>query len=517
MPRDSRVEVRTERGRVSGRMEPVDGPPGGCARVAAFRGVPFARPPFGALRFAAPAPPEPWDGVRRATEFGPAVPQYDRMNPVGPAADSPDPAPDCLTVNVWSPDPGAAGLPVMVWFHGGAYVFGHAGDPVYDGSVLAAGGVVVVTFNYRVGMEGFGHIAGAPANRGLLDQIAALRWVQENIAAFGGDPARVTVFGESAGAGSIAALLATDAAAGLLRRAVAQSVPGSYVTPSLAADVASAVAARLGRAATADALRTTDPAALVRAAEEVFADRHEQADSWGALAHAETVFSPVVDGVTPACVPWDAVERGAARGIDLLLGWNRDEYRLFMAKRGEFGRVDGQRAGWALEVFGAAAGGERAYRDAWPGLGAEELYERVCSDWLCRVPTLLLLEAQVAAGGRAFAYELGWPAPVFGGRLGACHGLDVPLVLGTLDAPTARRMLGPEPPAEAVELSRRMRAAWVRFAETGDPGWPAYGTGGRPTKVYDRSDTLAEDPLRPSRELWERPGFKVLGLESVDP
>ncbi|WEO94231.1 carboxylesterase family protein [Streptomyces sp. FXJ1.172] len=516
MARDAHIEVSTGRGRVIGRMEPIDRSwAGHDAQVAVFRGIPFAKPPFGALRFAAPEPPEAWHGARPATRFGPPVPQHDRMNPAGPAADTAGPAPDCLTVNVWSPDPGAAGLPVMVWFQGGAYVFGHAGDPVYDAARLAAAGVVAVTFNYRVGMEGFGYIAGAPANRGLLDQLAALRWVQQNIAAFGGDPARVTVFGESAGAGSIAALLATDAASGLLRRAVVQSVPGLYFTPGLAADVAAAVAGRLGLAATADALRAVDPGELVRAGEAVFAARDEHADRWGAVAHAETVFAPVVDGAAPARSPWDAVGSGAARGIEMMLGWNRDEYRLFMARRGELGRVDAGRAAWALELFGAAAGGERGYRGAYPGLGAEELYEQVCSDWMCRMPTLALLEAHTAAGGRAFAYELRWPAPAFGGRLGACHGLDVPLVFGTLDAPLARQMLGPGPAPDAAELSRRMRSAWVRFAATGDPGWPAYGTDGRRTRVFDRSDTLSGDPLRPSRELWKGPGFHLLGLDSA--
>ncbi|MFI6960901.1 carboxylesterase/lipase family protein [Streptomyces sp. NPDC050255] len=508
------VEVRTERGRVLGRMEPVGGARGGCrAAVAVFRGIPFAKPPLGALRFAAPEPPAAWDGSRPATRFGPPVPQYDRMNPpaAGQEAEG-GPEPDCLSVNVWSPGLGATGLPVMVWFHGGAYAFGHSGDPAYDGALLASEGVVVVTFNYRVGMEGFGQIEGAPANRGLLDQLAALRWVRDNIAAFGGDPDRVTAFGESAGAGSIAALLASDAADGLFGRAITQSVPGSYFTPDLAADIADAVARLVGRAPTAEALRTVEPSALVRAAEEVHAERGRRAGRWGVVAHAETLFSPVVDGRLPARTPWDALAAGAARGVGLMAGCNHDEYRLFMAKRREFGRVSAERAAWAMTVFGAEAGGERACIAAFPGLGDEELYERVCSDWLCRVPTLRLLEAAAEAGGRAFGYELRWPAPVLGGLLGACHGLDVPLVLGTLDAPASVALLGPGPSEEAEALSRRMRTAWVRFAATGDPGWPAYDTDGRLTKVFDRRDSVEPDPLGASRVLWGKAGFGVLGL-----
>lgn len=494
--------MRTGRGVVRGRSE------GG---IAVFRGIPYARPPFGALRFAAPEPVEPWDGVRPALTFGPPPPQQDRMNRAAPV-DRPERVPDCLTVNVYSPELGSAGLPVMVWFHGGAYVFGQAADPVYDGLRLARRDVVLVTFNYRVGVEGFAQLAGCPANRGLLDQIAALRWVRENIAAFGGEPDDVTVFGESAGAGSIAALIAMPAAAGLFHQVVAQSIPGSYFTPGLAADVAGAIGERLGLPATAAALRDLDPHVLVRAADKVFATAADHADRWGVVAHMETMFSPVVDGVSLPCDPWEAVAGGAARDLALMLGHNREEYRLFMAKRNEFGAVSEARASGALRVFAAGEDGERSYRAAYPRAGAEELYETVMSDWLCRVPTVQLLEAQVAAGGVACAYELRWPAPVFGGRLGSCHGLDVPLVFGTLDAPLARQMLGDAPSREAVGLSDRMRTAWTRFAASGDPGWPDYRPERRLTKVFDGQDGLTGDPVAVSRRLWEGQRFGVLGL-----
>ena len=224
--------VRTTAGTVQGRHE--DG-------LAVFRGIPFARPPVGALRFQAPQPAEPWAGTRDASEFGAPPPQpQGRMVSAPPGAGDPD---DWLTVNVWSPSPGAARLPVLVWIYGGAYVAGASSAPGYDGSALARRGVVVVSFNYRLGMEGWAQLTGAPANRGLLDQVAALRWVQDNIAAFGGDPGQVTVFGESAGGGSVASLLAMDTAAGLFQRAILQSVPGTFFSAELAADLA-AVAAR---------------------------------------------------------------------------------------------------------------------------------------------------------------------------------------------------------------------------------------------------------------------------------
>src|SRR5689334_9844894 len=210
------VEVRVTAGTVRGSME---------SGMAVFRGIPFAAPPVGALRFAAPQPVAAWDGVREAVAFGPPPPQagFFGMDGIGVAGD------DWLTVNVWSSDV-SGDLPVMVWIQGGGYTVGMSGLPEYDGTRLARDGVVLVTFNYRVGIEGFAAIEGAPANRGLLDQVAALRWVRDNIRAFGGDPDRVTVFGQSAGAGSVAALLAMPCAAGLFRRAVAQSVPGVVFT-----------------------------------------------------------------------------------------------------------------------------------------------------------------------------------------------------------------------------------------------------------------------------------------------
>lgn len=226
--------------------------------VAVFRGMPFARSPVGALRLAAPAPVPAWDGVRDALAFGPPPPQSRVMG----APDARDGDDDWLTVNVWSPDLGSARLPVMVWIHGGGYVYGWSGDPLFDGATLTRDGVVVVTFNYRLSAEGFGHVDGAPANRGLLDQVALLRWVQDNIAAFGGDPGRVTVFGESAGAGCIAALMTMPRASGLFHRAIAQSVPGLCFAPALATDIAAAVAGVVGVQPSASELARLAPSRL---------------------------------------------------------------------------------------------------------------------------------------------------------------------------------------------------------------------------------------------------------------
>ena len=228
----------------------------------------------------------------------------------------------------------------------GAYRSGSSSLPGYDGTPLARQNVVLVTFNHRVGVEGYAHLPGAPANRGLLDQVAALRWVRENIAAFGGDPDRVTVFGESAGAGAIAALMVMPAAAGRFRRAIAQSVPGTFFSPALAADVTAAIAAQAGLPPTAEAFAAADPARLTAAADAVRPGDH--AGRWGPVAYTPTPFSPEVDGEVLPAAPWRPVATGAARDIELITGHTRDEYRLFMHVYGLRGQVSAELASAAL-------------------------------------------------------------------------------------------------------------------------------------------------------------------------
>jgi para-nitrobenzyl esterase len=503
-PSGSRPEVRAAAGRLRGSRE---------ADVAVFRGIPFAEPPVGGLRFAGPRPVRGWSGVREALSYGPPPPQGGHF---GMDALSLDAGDDWLTVNVWSPEPDpGAGLPVMVWIQGGGYEIGMSSLPEYDGGRLARdGGVVVVTFNYRMGIEGFAQIEGAPANRGLLDQVAALEWVRDNIRAFGGDPDRVTVFGESAGGGSVAALLAMDRAAGLFRRAVAQSVPGTFFSVELAADIAAACAAELGLRPTVADLSSVAPRQLSAAADTVGAKMDQWAQRWGKPAHRTIPFSPVVDGEVLAVTPWQALTDGAGRGIELLVGHTRDEQRLFTAINGLLGKVSEEQAANALQVFAPGPDGARRYRDAFPTAGPDELYELVHSDWLFRMPSLHLAEAQTAARGRAYVYELAWPAPGMGGVFGACHGLDVPLVFGNLDRGRPAMLIGETPSPEAEALSARMRAAWVSFAADGDPGWPAYDTDQRLVQLFDTRPAVTAYPEESSRLIWQSHTFPVLPLIS---
>src|SRR3954470_11065837 len=284
--------VRTRHGALQGRT--ADG-------VTAFKGVPYAAAPFGPRRFAGPEPSPSWDGVRDALAFGPTAPHPGYAPPYADLLPDPVlPGEDCLNLNVWTPDAGAAGLPVMVWIHGGAFVNGSGAGPTYDGSAFARDGVVLVTVNYRLGAEGFLWLEDGVNNRGLLDQLAALAWVQDNVAAFGGDPANVTVFGESAGAMSIGALLATERSDGLFRRAILQSGAGHHaITPATARLVAAEVGVRLGvEPSAADAFAAIAPGARLAAQAAVMQDAQLDPDParWGEISANMMVFEPVVDG-----------------------------------------------------------------------------------------------------------------------------------------------------------------------------------------------------------------------------
>jgi para-nitrobenzyl esterase len=486
-------EVRTVAGTVRGRLE--DG-------LAVFRGIPFAQPPVGALRFAAPVPPEPWDGVRDAAVFGPPPPQSGLLPTLAaPPGPGQDPG-DWLTINVWTPSPGATGLPVLVWIYGGAYRLGASSQPTYDGAKLARLGVVMVTFNHRVGVEGFAHLPGVPANRALLDDVAALRWVRENIAGFGGDPDRVTVAGESAGAGAVASLLVMPMAAGLFRRAIAQSFPGMFLSPELAAQITGAFAAEAGIPATAEAFAGADPALLAAASDRVSPRGRAE---WGVMEHTDVPFGPVVDGEVLPSLPWRALAIGTGRTVDLLTGHNRDEFRLFLAFNGLRGKVTEDVVANALRGLVPGGEGEKEYHRAYPGAGPEELLELVYSDWVFRMPTLHLAQAHAAGGGKTFLYELMYSD----GPLGACHALDVPLLFGT-NRELGEFLLGSEPAQSAVALGDLMRAEWVAFVTTGDPGWPPYAPGRRTTRVYDTESAVGPYPEEASMHVWDQRRFDVL-------
>lgn len=478
-----RPSVRTAEGVVEGVH--LDG-------TVVFRGIPYARPPVGPLRFAAPEPVLPWDGVRPAAEFGPPPPQ----SGPGPKAEASDDA-NWLTVNVCTPDPDGSGLPVLVWICCGGYMAGTAADPMFDPTALAAEGLVVVSVQCRMGAEGFALLDGAPSNRGLLDQIAALEWIRRNIAAFGGDPDAVTIAGTSGGAGSVAALLTIPHARPLFRRAITHSVPGLNITPALATEVTAALAERLGVPSTAAGFAEVAPQRLADEVTALCADAPAHRDRWGRLAQLGIVVCPVIDGELLRETPWEALATGGAEAIDLLAGHMRDEFRLFSVMMGVRGTFTDEDVARALDVFAPADPAD--YRAAYPHAGADELMELVSSDATFRMPSVLLADANAAAGGATFLFEVRWETEVYG----ACHSIDVPLAFGTLDCPTGVMFFGDAPSRAVRALSDELLDAWVRFCATGDPGWPRYDAERRSTRLLDDPSTTAPYPEERSRRIWQ--------------
>ncbi|ROQ78074.1 carboxylesterase family protein [Streptomyces sp. NBC_01260] len=459
----------TRQGKVRGRIRDA---------VAAFLGIPYAAAPFGIHRFRAPAPADPWEGVRDALEYGPTAPQRPYRPPLDELIPEVDiPGEECLNLNVWTPEAVGGALPVLVWIHGGSLRNGSTAMPLYDGRAFARDGVVLVSVNYRLGVEGFGVFPDAPDNRGLLDQIAALTWVRDNIAAFGGDPGCVTVCGESAGAISIAALMAAPRAAGLFHRAILQSGAPHKVPRSQGARTVRAMAKALHVPATAEAFAAVDRERLLDAQTEVVGKADPISGGPGFHIVAD-------DEMMPADPPQPTV--------DLLLGCNREEYRLWSVPSGMVDRISRLTLRLALLKFRIPGRAARLYRAARPGAKPGVILGEMATDLLLRGPLNRLADSRPA---RTFLYEFAWRSPVR--ELGACHALEIGFVFDNLRH--GETLSGPGAPQP---LADTMHRAWVAFAATGDPGWPGWDAR-RPVMVFDHPATgVVLAPRQEELQVW---------------
>jgi para-nitrobenzyl esterase len=477
----------------------VQGAGNGQARQ--FLGIPFAAPPVGALRWRPPAPAVPWQGVLPATTFGHSCPQLASLQ--GPASN----VEDCLFLNVFTPAVDDARRPVMVWIHGGAFVIGAGSQSLYDGAPLARrGNVVIVTINYRLGLFGYLRHGPGTGNEGLLDQIAALEWVRTEIAAFGGDPDNVTIFGESAGAMSVATLLGTPRARGLFHRAIAQSGAANVTLSRERAEaIAGQVVSALGLPAGDGAALATLPAArLLEVQRDVFDRAFRGRDG--------LAFAPVVDGDVVPTELLPAVANGASHDVPLLIGTTLEEMKLFSIMDPVARSMDDATllARLADRVPGRGDEAVRVYRAARVARGADtspaELWCAIESDRFFRAPAMRLALAQ-RAHAPAFAYLFDWRSPLLNGAFGSCHALELPFVFGTFDRGPIAMFAGSG--AEAETLAERMQDAWLAFAHRGDPStpalgpWPVYDEETRSTMRFGRECQLERAPLEAERRFWD--------------
>jgi para-nitrobenzyl esterase len=463
---------------------------------AAFLGIPFAQAPVGDLRYAAPVPPKPWDGVRDATAYGATALRADPGHTLIP--EPPIPGDATLNVNVFTPRPGEpdAGLPVIVYIHGGGYTAGSPASPWYDGAAFNRDGVVTVTISYRLGFDGFGFIEGAPSNRGVRDWLAALEWVQTNIAAFGGDRERVTIAGQSAGGGAVLTLLSMPAAQHLFHAAWAMSPAIGDVTVAAARGRARRLAALAGVAA--------DRAGFVSIAEATLHGLQEGAAhpvSKDRLAPVRAMlvdgpeWSPVIDGELIPLPPVESLREGVGADKPLVVGSTDDEFTMVLDSfRRKLALVP---PALALAQLGVPAPVRRAYlaanRDR-RHRGTAALLGRFATDRVFRSLVARVARARTLLEHRdaapTWVYRFSWSSPVIGW---ACHCLDVPFWFDCLDAERVEQLAGDAPPRA---LAAALHGAAAAFARDQDPGWRAWSAAPGTTRVFGGAasapDTVAD-------------------------
>ena len=502
------IEVETGAGRLRGRR--VGG-------VDVFRGIPFAAPPVGSLRFKAPQPPQPWVGTRDAFESGPvAMQRRDRFHDLLGYTWT-DVSEDCLYLDVFAPaNRENDRRPVMVWIHGGAFSSGSGSQPIYDGSRLAREhGVVVVCINYRVGVFGFlrgttlGPGIDASGNQGLLDQVAALRWVHTEVEKFGGDPTRVTIFGESAGGVAVSTLIGFPPAHGLFQRAIVQSGNAALLNePNAAEELAERLLVTLDIQASDTSMLYELPAKTLLAA-QIEAVGAQQRERPTALP-----FSPIVDGMVMTEHPLTVTP---APGVAVMGGTTRDEYGLFNLVDPAISELSRERLvsrvrkrisrthpdGTAEELVSAY---EKARGARGESVAPAALWVAIETDRQMRYPILRMLQGYASSGVLAFGYTFAWESPYQNGLLGASHTIELPFIFGTHNLPSVQPYAGTGVRADAV--ARHTQRAWTSFASTGTPeigtsAWPPFGAMDHPVAIVSDTTRLQGEGGRDELRAWD--------------
>jgi len=485
--------IETKSGKVQGYSE---------NDIEIYKGIPYGEPPIGDLRFCPPVAKKPWDGVLEAKEISSFAFQGYSMLEEYFGKSEPE-SEDCLYLNIWTPAADGEKRPVMFWIHGGAFITGGGGDPIYNGLALAKrGDVVVVTINYRLGAFGYSYIPGVTANVGQMDQIMALEWVRDNIELFGGDPDNVTIFGESAGGYAVLTLPAMPAAKGLFHRVIAQSAP--FINPEVSKKHTKGLMRMLKlKSGDIDAFRKIPP-------EEIIDAQNKYLEK----INSAMEFRPLIDGESLPTHPLKVFQNGDCSNIDLLIGSNLDEAKMFTSMGGEaFGDpekvilmflgmvgVDANKSIKMLETYKNAREGNLSTE-------SKDIIDAIITDFMFRIPTIRFLEAQFKHQKNTFNYLFTWESPGMDGQLGSCHALEIGFVFNTLNLPGMDEFTGQGPEAEL--LSQKIMDAWIAFARTGNPNnkglpeWKPYDIEERATMTLGKECKQVNAAYDKEREAWD--------------
>jgi para-nitrobenzyl esterase len=514
---DNKIIVNTKTGKIKGYRAGVERylasftSPG----VIKFKGIPFAEPPINELRFKSPISKKPWKGTLDATKLGPIAPRLESF-PKVPGLHYEQSEAECLNLNIWTPSIDGELRPVMVWIHGGGFFTGSGAN--FEGSNLALrGNIVIVTINYRLGPLGFLYIEDETANVGLLDQIAAIRWIKENIHSFGGDPNNITIFGESAGAISVCILLTMPAARNLFQRVIAQSGPPlpADFKQSSRIKATNNLLANLGvKSGNIEDLRKIRTEKITKAHSEVL----KSMKILDYLSFNIPYFGPVIEKNTLPTHPLEKFKKGFDSDIEFLIGSNLDEATTYSATDPNLAMIDENTLFKQTQIFLRALDKDINLADKLINLykntsgkrrlnTPRKVFDAICSDYAFRIPSILYAELYSKFQKKTYMYLFHWRSPLNNGRFGATHALEVPFVFGTL--PEKDYGLHPKKNEITKILSNNMMDYWISFAQNGNPNydgllkWPIYRDDERSTMIFDNKSLIINAPYDYERAAWK--------------
>lgn len=471
--------------------------------VSVWKGIPYAKAPIGDLRFKAPQPAENWTGVKKADKFGNIAMGYKRSK-----KDQQEQSEDCLFLNIWSPAADAKKRPVMFWIHGGGFISGSGSSDLYDGAHLAnKGDVVVVTINYRMGPFGFLYFDGLPNhegfenNLGIKDQVAALKWVHDNIASFGGDPNNVTIFGESAGAISVQTLMAVPSAKGLFQKAIAESgAPKNIWGPEFSSAFTKRYLQLVGvDTAHLEKLKTINADTMAVAMRKLL-------DMICIEATPNKTIAPTLDGSFLPQNLMEAIQSGSAANVPLLIGTNKDEATLFALK--SLNMAPRTAKGLIPYVSRFSPEQQKNLLSAYKNYPHKSGVLSIITDGVFAMPSMQFAALQ-SEKAPTYMYRFDWSStPLNIAGLRACHGVELPFVFGNFNTRVGKLVLLMAKKKDIYKIADEMQQAWINFARTGNPNssnavnWMVYNVNQRSTLIFNRKQSTVNDPDASRREAW---------------